>query len=80
MPEALKKVINPNTVAFLVEPIQGEGGIIVPPEGYLSECAKICKENNILLICDEIQTGIGRTGKLLACMHDNVVPDGLISR
>jgi len=76
--EALKKVINPNTVAFLVEPIQGEGGIIVPPDGYLSECAKICKENNVLLICDEIQTGMGRTGKLLASMHDNVVPDGLI--
>ena len=75
---ALKQVITPNTAAFLVEPIQGEGGIIVPPEGYLKECANICKQHNVLLICDEIQTGLGRTGKLLACEHDEVVPDGLI--
>jgi len=74
----LEKAITPNTAAFLVEPIQGEGGIIVPPEGYLRECANICRRHNVLLICDEIQTGLGRTGKLLACDHDEVVPDGLI--
>jgi ornithine--oxo-acid transaminase len=76
--DALRKAITPNTAAFLVEPIQGEGGIIVPPAGYLAECAKICKENNVLLICDEIQTGIGRTGKFLACEHDNVRPDAVL--
>src|SRR5438445_7521969 len=56
---ALRKAITPNTAAFLVEPIQGEGGIIVPSEGYLKQCAEICRENNVLLICDEIQTGMG---------------------
>ncbi|TPW16981.1 MAG: ornithine--oxo-acid transaminase [Halothiobacillaceae bacterium] len=75
---ALRQAITPNTAAFLVEPIQGEAGIIVPPEGYLKACAEICRERNVLLICDEIQTGLGRTGKLLACQHDGVVPDGLI--
>lgn len=75
---ALEKAITPNTAAFLVEPIQGEGGIIVPPEGYLRECANICRQHNVLLLCDEIQTGLGRTGKLLACEHDEVIPDGLI--
>lgn len=75
---ALEKAITPNTAAFLVEPIQGEGGIIVPPPAYLARCAEICKHNNVLLICDEIQTGLGRTGKLLACEHDSVKPDGLI--
>lgn len=77
-PEALKAAITKYTAAFLVEPIQGEGGIIVPPEGYLAECAQICRDNNVLLICDEIQTGLGRTGRLLACEHDDVKPDGLI--
>jgi ornithine--oxo-acid transaminase len=76
--EALEKMITPNTAAFLVEPIQGEGGIVIPPEGYLRKCAEICKKHNVLLIADEIQTGLGRTGKLLACDHENVVPDGLI--
>ena len=76
--EALEAAITPNTAAFLVEPIQGEGGIIVPPPGYLARCAEICRRHNVLLICDEIQTGLGRTGKLLACDHDGVVPDGLI--
>jgi ornithine--oxo-acid transaminase len=75
---ALAAAITPNTAAFLVEPIQGEGGIIVPPPGYLAECARICRERNVLLICDEIQTGLGRTGYLLACQHDSVRPDGVI--
>ena len=76
--EALEKVITENTVAFLVEPIQGEAGIVVPPDNYLRRCAEICKRHNVLLICDEIQTGMGRTGKLLASMYDDVIPDGLI--
>lgn len=76
--DALKKAITANTAAFLVEPIQGENGIIVPPEGYLRECADICREHNVLLICDEIQTGMGRTGKFLACEHDGVKPDGVV--
>ena len=75
---ALEKAITPNTAAFLVEPIQGEAGIRVPPAGYLAKCAELCKKHNVLLICDEIQTGLGRTGKLLACQHENVKPDGLI--
>lgn len=75
---ALEAAITPNTAAFLVEPIQGEGGIIVPPEGYLKQCAEICKKHNVLLICDEIQTGLGRTGKLFASDHDDIKPDGLI--
>lgn len=75
---ALEKVITGNTVAFLVEPIQGEAGIIVPPLGYLKKCAEICKKNNVLLICDEIQTGLGRTGKMLASEHEGVKPDGII--
>lgn len=76
--QALEDAITDNTAAFLVEPIQGEAGINIPPEGYLAQCAEICKRKNVLLICDEIQSGLGRTGKLLACMHDNVQPDGLI--
>jgi ornithine--oxo-acid transaminase len=76
--DALEASITPNTAAFLLEPIQGEGGIIVPPEGYLQKVAKVCSDNNVLLICDEIQTGLGRTGKLLASDHDAVTPDGLI--
>ena len=76
--EALAKAIGPNTAAFLVEPIQGEAGIVVPPAGYLKKCAELCKQHNVLLIADEIQTGLGRTGKLLACEHEGVKPDGLI--
>ncbi len=76
--EALEKTINENTAAFLVEPIQGEGGIIVPPPGYLKAAAELCRKHNVLLIADEIQTGLGRTGKLLAVEHEDVHPDGLI--
>jgi ornithine--oxo-acid transaminase len=75
---ALAAAITPNTAAFLVEPVQGEAGIVVPPEGYLTECARICRENNVLLIVDEVQTGLGRTGKVLACHHEGVKPDGII--
>jgi len=75
---ALEAAINEHTAAFLVEPIQGEGGIIVPPKGYLKAAERLCRKHNVLLIADEIQTGLGRTGKLLACEHDNVHPDGLI--
>lgn len=74
---ALERAITPNTAAFLVEPVQGEAGIIVPPRGYLAQCAHICREHNVLLICDEIQTGLGRTGKMLACEHENVKPDAI---
>ena len=77
-PDALEAAITPNTAAFLVEPIQGEGGIIVPPAGYLKRCHEICKKHNVLLICDEIQTGLARTGKLLAAEHDGVKPDAVI--
>lgn len=77
-PDALREAITPNTAAFLVEPIQGENGIIVPPEGYLKACAKICREHNVLLICDEIQTGMGRTGKFLASDHENIRPDAVL--
>jgi ornithine--oxo-acid transaminase len=72
---ALREAITPHTVAFLVEPVQGEAGIIVPPEGYLAEVAGICRENDVLLICDEIQSGLGRTGRLFAFEHDDIRPD-----
>ena len=75
---ALNNAINFNTAAFLVEPIQGEGGIIIPPYGYLEEVSKICYERNILLIVDEIQSGFGRTGKMFACNYEYVVPDMII--
>src|SRR3954463_4473559 len=76
--KALEAAIGPHTAAFLVEPIQGEAGIVVPPEGYLTECARICRERNVLLIVDEVQTGLGRTGRVLACHHEGVQPDGII--
>ena len=75
--EALEEAITENTVAFLVEPIQGEGGVIVPPEGYLKKAAEICKKNNVLLITDEIQSGLGRSGKLFAFEYDGIKPDGV---
>jgi len=74
---ALAGAVTPNTAAFLVEPIQGEGGIIVPPKGYFPEVERICRDNNVLLICDEIQTGLGRTGKLLAVEHEGIAPDAI---
>lgn len=73
--DALAAAITPNTVAFIVEPIQGEGGVNVPPAGYLKRVAEICKANNVLFIADEIQTGLGRTGTLLCCDHEGVRPD-----
>ena len=76
--EALRERITPDTCAFLVEPIQGEAGIIVPPEGYLREVAAICREHNVLLMVDEIQSGLGRTGRLFAYMHEEVAPDVVI--
>ena len=72
---ALEEAITPNTAAFLVEPIQGEGGINIPPEGYLRETYDICQKNNVLFMADEIQTGLGRTGQLFACDWEEVVPD-----
>lgn len=76
--DALEAMISDNTAAFIVEPIQGEGGIIVPPPGYLRAAAELCRKHNVLFIADEIQTGLGRTGKLLACEYEAVKPDGLI--
>jgi len=73
--EALKKAITPNTAAFLMEPIQGEAGIVIPPEGFLKAAYELCKENNVLFIADEIQSGLCRTGKLFACDWEEVTPD-----
>lgn len=75
---AFAAAITPNTAAFIVEPMQGEAGIIIPPAGYLKRCEEICRENNVLLICDEVQTGLGRTGKLFAYQHENVKPDAIV--
>src|SRR2546430_261455 len=75
---ALEAAITPHTAAFLVEPIQGEGGIIIPPAGDLAECVRLCRKHRVLLLVDEIQTGMGRTGKFLACEHESVLPDGVI--
>ena len=76
--DALARAITPNTAAFLVEPVQGEGGIVIPPPGYLKRVAEICRARNVLLIADEIQTGLGRTGYFLGCDHDGVRPDGVV--
>jgi len=73
--DAIAGLINPNTAAVLLEPIQGEAGVVVPPNGYLRKVSDLCKNNNVLFIADEIQTGLGRTGKLFACQHENVRPD-----
>ncbi len=75
---ALEDAITPNTCGFLVEPIQGEAGIIVPPAGFLKQAAEICRQNRVLLMADEIQSGLGRTGKLFAYMHEGIKPDVLI--
>ncbi len=75
---ALRDAITPNTCAFLVEPVQGEAGIVIPPKGYLYEAADICRRNRVLLMTDEIQSGLGRTGKLFAYMHEGITPDVLI--
>lgn len=75
---ALREAFNPNTAAFLVEPVQAEAGILIPPRGYLQEAKKLCIENNVLFIADEIQTGLGRTGKLFACDHEDVKPDMVV--
>ena len=75
---ALREAITANTCAFLVEPIQGEAGIVIPPKGFLREAAAICREKRVLLMADEIQSGLGRTGKLFAYMHEAVAPDVLI--
>jgi ornithine--oxo-acid transaminase len=72
---AIEKAITPNTAAVLLEPIQGEGGVIIPPAGYLTKVAEICKKHNVLLMLDEIQTGLARTGKLFAAQHEDVRPD-----
>jgi ornithine--oxo-acid transaminase len=76
--EALRRAINPNTCAFLVEPVQGEAGIVIPPAGFLHAAAQVCRENRVLLMTDEIQSGLGRTGKLFAFMHEGIRPDVLI--
>ncbi len=75
---ALEEAITPNTIGFLVEPIQGEGGVIVPPGGYLKEIREVTSRHNILLMLDEIQTGLGRTGEMFAFQHESIVPDILI--
>lgn len=75
---ALERAITPNTAAFIVEPVQGEAGIVMPPDGYLEACRDICRKHSVLLIADEIQTGLGRTGTMLACDHEGVTPDGLV--
>lgn len=73
--DALEQAISPNTVGFLFEPIQGEGGVIIPPDGFLRQVRDICDRHNVLMIADEIQTGLGRTGKLFACDWEDVRPD-----
>jgi len=75
---ALEKAIGPNTAAVMLEPIQGEGGVIIPPTGYLKKVSDLCVQKNVLFMADEIQTGLGRTGRLFACDHENVRPDVMI--
>ena len=75
---AIEGAITPNTAAVLIEPIQGEGGVIIPPDGYLKQVAEICRKNNVLFMADEIQTGLARTGKLFACEYEGVRPDVIV--
>lgn len=77
-PDALEAAIGPHTAAFLVEPVQGEAGIVVPKDGYLARCAEICRRHRVLMICDEVQTGLGRTGYTFGWQHDGAKPDGVI--
>jgi ornithine--oxo-acid transaminase len=72
---ALKAAITPQTVGFLIEPIQGEAGILIPPTGFLKEAYEVCNENNVLFVADEIQAGLGRSGKMFACDWEDVIPD-----
>lgn len=76
--DALERAITPRTCAFLVEPIQAEAGVLMPPPGYLAKAAAICKRHRVLLLLDEIQTGLGRTGRMFACEHEGVKPDALL--
>lgn len=76
--QAIEAAITPNTAAVMLEPIQGEGGVIIPPAGYLKKVSELCKRNNVLFIADEIQTGLGRTGKMFACDYENVRPDMMV--
>jgi ornithine--oxo-acid transaminase len=76
--DALEAAIGPDTAAFIVEPVQGEAGIVVPKDGYLARCAEICRRHRVLLICDEVQTGLGRTGHTFGWQHDGAMPDGVI--
>lgn len=76
--DLIEKAITKNTAAVLLEPIQGEGGVLIPPAGYLKKVADICRKNNVLFIADEIQTGLGRTGKLFACDHEDVRPNVVV--
>ncbi|SDI32601.1 ornithine--oxo-acid transaminase [Natribacillus halophilus] len=76
--EALREAITPNTAAFLFEPIQGEAGIRIPPEGYVRDVRALCDETNVLMIADEIQCGLGRTGRMFACDHEDIKPDMFI--
>ena len=76
--DALARAITPRTAAFLVEPIQGEAGIVLPAPGSLARCREICRERHVLMIVDEVQTGLGRTGRFLACEHDGIKPDGIV--
>ncbi len=76
--DALRVAIGPRTVGFLVEPIQGEAGVVVPPDGYMRRAAEVCRENGVALVADEIQTGLGRTGRMFCCDWDGVRPDVLV--